>query len=66
MDDVSIFHGHLVYVFGTFYGLLVHFVEMWCILPHFGMLYQEKSGNPAGNSCTSTWKLGHHHLPTHH
>jgi hypothetical protein len=44
----GIFYGHLVYFmavwyilwpFGIFYGHLVYF-------PHFGLLYQEKSGNP--------------------
>jgi hypothetical protein len=41
MEDVGVFHGHLVYLrpFGIFNGYLVHF-------PRFGMLYQEKSGNP--------------------
>jgi hypothetical protein len=29
-----------------FYGLLVYFVVIWYILPRFGILYQEKSGNP--------------------
>jgi hypothetical protein len=28
------------------YGHLVNFVVIWYILPRFGMLYQEKSGNP--------------------
>jgi hypothetical protein len=35
MDDVSIF-----------YGRLVCFVVIRYISPHFGILYQEKSGNP--------------------
>jgi hypothetical protein len=26
--------------------MLVHFMAIWYIFPHFGMLYQEKSGNP--------------------
>jgi hypothetical protein len=30
-----------------FYGQLVYFVVIWYISPCFGMLYQEKSGNPA-------------------
>jgi hypothetical protein len=29
-----------------FYGRLVYFVVIWCISPRFGILYQEKSGNP--------------------
>jgi hypothetical protein len=36
MEDVGIFYGHLVY-----------FMAIWYIFPCFGMLYQEKSGNPA-------------------
>jgi hypothetical protein len=53
----EIFYGHLVYVFygllkyfslpfGKFYG---HLVILWPYdtLPHFGILYQEKSGNSA-------------------
>jgi hypothetical protein len=30
-----------------FYGNLVYFVVIWYISPRFGMLHQEKSGNPA-------------------
>jgi hypothetical protein len=33
-----------------FYGLLIYFVVIWHIFPRFGMLYQGKSGNPAGIS----------------
>jgi hypothetical protein len=48
MEDVGIFHDHLVlflaichisWPFGIFYGHLVYFSQ-------FGMLFQEKSGNP--------------------
>jgi hypothetical protein len=45
MEDAGIFYGHLVpftniwYMSGKFYGHLVYF-------PGFGMLYQDKSGNP--------------------
>jgi hypothetical protein len=48
MEDVGIFYGHLVHftvlcyilwVFGIVCGNLVYF-------PHFGILYQEKSGSP--------------------
>jgi hypothetical protein len=47
----GIFYGHLVYFmaiwyilwsFGIFYGHLV----IWYIFPPFGILCQEKSGNP--------------------
>jgi hypothetical protein len=55
MEDVGIFCGHLVYItacryiFGHlvhFFGHLVHFLVIWYIFPHFGMLNQEKCGNP--------------------
>jgi hypothetical protein len=48
VEDVGIFYRHLVYLkaywyillpFGIFSGYLVYF-------HHFGMLYQNKSGNP--------------------
>jgi hypothetical protein len=51
MEDVYIFNGHLVNIpaiwhilwpFGIFSPVLVHFIR-------FGVLYQEKSGNPALN-----------------
>jgi hypothetical protein len=29
-----------------FFGHVVYFVVIWYIFPRFGMLYQEKSGNP--------------------
>jgi hypothetical protein len=29
------------------YGHSVYFVDIWFIFPRFGILYQEKSGNPA-------------------
>jgi hypothetical protein len=34
------------YIFGIFCGLLVYFMFNWYIFPRFGLLYQEKSGNP--------------------
>jgi hypothetical protein len=36
----------LVSPFVAFYLLLVYFVVIWYIFSHFGMLHQEKSGNP--------------------
>jgi hypothetical protein len=33
--------------FGNFYCYLVHFLPIWYIFPGFGIMYQEKSGNPA-------------------
>jgi hypothetical protein len=62
MEDVGLFYVYLVYFpaiwyilwpFGIFCGHLVYFVAICYILyflvyfPQFGMLYQEKSGNPA-------------------
>jgi hypothetical protein len=32
--------------FGIFYDHLVHFVLIWYIFSGFGIMYQEKSGNP--------------------
>jgi hypothetical protein len=36
-------HGKCWYLLCPF----VHFVVIWYIFPHFGILFQEKSGNPA-------------------
>jgi K+-transporting ATPase A subunit len=46
MENVSIFYGHLVNFTAIRY-VLVYFMLIWYIFPRFGMLYQEKSGNPA-------------------
>jgi hypothetical protein len=32
---------------GNIYGHLVYFVAIWYIFTRFGILYQDKSGNPA-------------------
>jgi hypothetical protein len=32
---------------GIFYGYLAYFAVIWYVFPHFSMLYQEKSDNPA-------------------
>jgi hypothetical protein len=34
--------------FDIFYDHMVHFVFIWNIFSGFGIMYQEKSGNPAG------------------
>jgi hypothetical protein len=39
---VYIIYEHLLY----FIAVGVYFVVIWYIFPHFGMLYQDKSGNP--------------------
>jgi hypothetical protein len=48
MDDVGIFNGHwyILRPFDILDGHLVYFVVIWYIFTRFGMLYQEKSGNP--------------------
>jgi hypothetical protein len=56
MENLGIFYDHLVYFtaignilwpLGIYYGHLVYFMVIWYIFPRFGILYQEKSGNPA-------------------
>jgi hypothetical protein len=39
--------GLAAYYVGIFYGHSVYFMAIWYIFPHFGMLYLEKSCNPA-------------------
>jgi hypothetical protein len=48
MEGTGRFYGHLIHflAFGIFYGTLVYFEVNWLIFPFFGLLYQEKSGNP--------------------
>jgi hypothetical protein len=42
--------GSILRPFGIFYGHLVDFVAILVLwFPRFGMLYQEKSGNPVKN-----------------
>jgi hypothetical protein len=58
LESVDIFYGHLEYFtaiwnglgpFGTFYGNFSILVVIWYIFLRFGILYQEKSGNPVTN-----------------
>jgi hypothetical protein len=44
MDDGGILYVHLVYFTAIWY---VYYMVIWSIFPPFGMLYQEKSANPA-------------------
>jgi hypothetical protein len=48
---VCIFYGHLEYF--TASQVLGNVVVIWYIFPRFGILYQEKSGNPVreGKNC---------------
>jgi hypothetical protein len=36
-----------------FVAIWKHFMVIWYIFPRFGMLHQEKSGNPGPNLCFS-------------
>jgi hypothetical protein len=38
---------YILWPFGTFCGHCVYFMVVWYVFPRFGMLSQEKSGNPA-------------------
>jgi hypothetical protein len=42
---------------GIVYAYWVYFKVIWYIFPNFGMLYQEKSGNPAEREPTSFARL---------
>jgi 4-amino-4-deoxy-L-arabinose transferase-like glycosyltransferase len=46
MEDV-----YILWPFGLFTAFLVYFMAIWYIIfLRFGMLHQEKSGNPAANT----------------
>jgi hypothetical protein len=49
MENLGIFYDHLVYFrpIGSILWSFGIFVVIWYISPHFGILYQDKSGNPA-------------------
>jgi hypothetical protein len=38
--------GNILQPFGKFYDHLVHFAFIWYIYSGFGIMHQEKSGNP--------------------
>jgi hypothetical protein len=48
MVDVGVFMAiwSILQPFGIFCGNVVYFMVIWYTFPHFGMLSQEKSGNP--------------------
>jgi hypothetical protein len=48
MEDVGMFYGHLVH-FAVFCYILLTFGIVCGNLVGFGILYQEKSGNPGCN-----------------
>jgi hypothetical protein len=43
--------GNILWTFGIFYDHLVHFVILWYFLSGFGIMRQEKSGNPDETHC---------------
>jgi hypothetical protein len=45
MEKVGILDSHLEY-FSAIWYIYRHSVAIWYIFPHFGILCQEKSGNP--------------------
>jgi hypothetical protein len=53
MENVGIFYGHLEYSTAIWSILrpLGKVGEIWYVLPRFGILFQEKSGNPDAHSC---------------
>jgi hypothetical protein len=59
MEDVGIFYGHFILfiAIGIFCGNLVYFSR-------FGMLFQEKSGNPAFYEILQTRNKFYELLPT--
>jgi hypothetical protein len=50
MENICIFHAHLEYISAIWYILwpFGNFVVIWHMFPRFGILCQEKSGNPGG------------------
>jgi hypothetical protein len=40
---------NILWRFRIFYDNLVHFVFIWSIFSGFGIMYQEKSGNPGSD-----------------
>jgi hypothetical protein len=62
MENVGMFYGQLEYFgpFVIFYNhLVLGIVIIWCIFPRFGILCQEKSGNPGVDSAASKKPLKH-------
>jgi hypothetical protein len=61
VENVGISYVHLVFLrpFGTFYGNLVYFVYSLVFFSRFGMLYQEKSGNPVRHNSQPRTEINH-------
>jgi hypothetical protein len=45
----------LLWQFYIFCGHLVHYIVLWYIFPRFGVLHQDKSGNPGGQCGAIYW-----------
>jgi hypothetical protein len=56
MEDVGIFYGHSVHFTVSCFILWIFGIVMviWHIFPRFGILYQEKSGNPGQQGRVAT------------
>jgi hypothetical protein len=61
MQNIGIFYGHLEYLTAIWH---MYFMAIWYILwpfgicfPRFGMLYREKSGNPAVEGNSLSWAI---------
>jgi hypothetical protein len=52
----------ILWSFGIFCGRLVYFVVVWYIFPRFGLLYQEKSGNPDPSAPLHTYLVNKWHI----
>jgi hypothetical protein len=52
MENVGMICGHLENITAIWYMSwpLGNFVVIWYIFPRFGILYQDKSGNPGGRA----------------
>jgi hypothetical protein len=55
MENLGIFYDHVVYfmAIGSISGHLVYFAVIWYTFPNFGILDQEKSGNPGHSAKTN-------------
>jgi hypothetical protein len=50
--------GNILRPFSTFYGhWVIYIVAIWYICPRFGILCQDKSGNPGGDTNHASIKL---------
>jgi hypothetical protein len=65
--NLAILYDHLVSILQPleiFYGHLLYFVVIWYTFPRFGILDEEKSGNPASDPGLSSIAPGHSATPS--